>query len=261
MSRLLLLGIGLIASCTLAAEKGRLASMPLGTPAKPTADQLLAQVRDALPIEPVSITAELQSKDRHGHREAHWLVDMRLEWGAPVPQAEYIISDAFGKELQRLVITRPHHEAANFTLTTAHLPSEALAKEGPSPRSLTNIWEQVEGTDFTWADLSFDFLWWTGGQTVGMQKRKKRFCWVVDIPAPEQYARSYSGIRLWIDSEMHFPLMAEVFDHEHQRVRLIDIKRLRRLGENRWTVGVIEVRSYPSKHKTMLRVRRVETEL
>ena len=115
----------------------------------------------------------------------------------------------------------------------------------------------IQETDVTWIDLSLSFLWWRGGQTVGAEKIKGRFCYVVDLPIPEGSAMGLAGVRLWIDPQAHVMMRAAAMDMAGQMMRRLEVKSLKKIDEI-WMVKDLEIRSYPSRHKTMLRVRSVE---
>ena len=86
---------------------------------------------------------------------------------------------------------------------------------------------------------------------------KGRDCYVIDIPAPAEAFAGCSGVRVWIDPRINILLRAEAFDHESKRQRRVEVKSFRKIND-RWFIKDIEIRSYPSQHKTILRVRDVQ---
>lgn len=214
----------------------------------PAADRVLARVREAMPSVPLRLTGLLQSRSPSGEIEQTCPADIRLDWGSTPPTATYIIRDAFGAELERLVMRWPASGRAEY---------EYRSGDPPAPAELPDLTQTIQGMDFTWADLSLDFLWWSGGRTAGTEKRKGRPCYILDVPAPPHAVSAYSGVRLWVDAEVHVLLQAEAYDRDRQRVRRLQVKSLKRVNDL-WTIQNLDIQTFPSRHKTTLRVRDLE---
>ncbi|MGD9874219.1 MAG: outer membrane lipoprotein-sorting protein [Kiritimatiellia bacterium] len=217
---------------------------------EPTAQDLLALVRAALPDAPMDVQARYHSKTRRGEIETEGRVDIHTEWGGMIPSAKYVLRDLFGEEQQRFEISWDANGGASISISTGSPP---VAVENPDPTA------QVAGMDFSWADLSFSFLWWKDARLSGTEKKKGRLCHVVDVIAPDPETGAYAGMRLWIDPEIGLLLQAEGYNRENERIRRMEIKSFKKI-EGLWTIQDIDVESFPSRHKTLLRVRDVETE-
>lgn len=216
----------------------------------PSAQDLLAQVRAALPDAPMDVQARYQSKSRRGDIENEGRVDIHTEWGAAVPTARYVLRDLFGEEQQRFEISWDMNGGASCSLSTGNPPVEVEIPDPTAP---------VAGMDFSWADLSFSFLWWKDARIAGTEKKKGRLCKVVDLIAPEPETGEYAGMRLWIDPEIGLLLQAEGYNRKNERIRRMEIKSFKKI-DDLWTIQDLDVESFPSRHKTLLRVRDVETE-
>ena len=217
---------------------------------EPKAQEILARVRAALPDAPMDVQARYQSKARRGGIEAEGRVDIHTEWGGFPPSARYVLRDLFGEEQQRFEISWDTAGTASFVLSTGNPP---VAVEQSDPTA------QVGGMDFSWADLSFSFLWWKDARLSGMEKKKGRLCHVVDVIAPAPENGEYAGMRLWIDPEIGLLLQAEGYNRSNERIRRMEIKSFKKI-EGLWTIQDIDVESFPSRHKTLLRVSDVEME-
>jgi len=213
----------------------------------PDADVLLAGVRAALPEEKLRITAVLQSKDRVGHLEKSLNADILLDWGRDTGMAEYLVRDAFGTDLERLVVSRTTAEGSHF----AYQSGSPLKEADPPPMN-----QPIQGTDITWADLTLDFLWWPGGRTVGAERIRGRYCYIVEFSTAE-LGRATGALRLWVEPKARVLLRAAAYDAEGSEIRRLDIKSLRKI-DDLWVLKDLEVRTYPTRHKTLLRVRTVE---
>ncbi|OQW95301.1 MAG: hypothetical protein BWK77_07735 [Verrucomicrobia bacterium A1] len=226
------------------------AAAPAEAPAYPDARELLSAVLAGLPDVPVRITAQIQSKSRSGTLEKTLTAEMDLDWRGRPPTARYIIRDAFGGNAAGLNITWK----ADGRRTLRYFTGPSLVSA-----ALPDLDTPIEGTDISWLDLSLSFLWWSGGQTVGAEKIKGRFCHIVDLPAPESDSASCAGVRLWIDPEIHILLQAATYDREGQLLKLLEVKSFRKIGDV-WVIQNIDVQSFPMRHKTSLRVRQAAPE-
>jgi ATP-dependent Lon protease len=175
-------------------------------------------------------------------------VEMLLDWNMDPPGARYTLRDGFGATLSHLSLSWPEGGPADYRYFTG-TPLQAAP--------LPNLAEPIEGTDLAWMDLSLAFLWWPDGVTRGTEEVKGRECYVLDIPAPAGDFAGCSGVRVWIDPRISILLRAEAYGMEDQKLRRLEVKSFRKIND-RWFIKDIEVQSYPSRHKTILRVRDVQ---
>jgi len=216
---------------------------------EPTAVDILAEVRATFPRTPVQVTAELVAKNKRGHIEQTCGLDFFLDLSAPTSFARYILSDAFGEELQRLTITRPLAQEPQF---------DYIQRPSTNSIPLPNPQEPIDGLDFSWADLCFDFLWWSNAVIAGTEKKMNRPCYVLKVFPPEKANQHYAFTRLWIDKKTHGLLQADAYGKDNQLLKRMKVKNLKKVNDM-WTLGDVEIHSYPSRHKTRLRVRNIET--
>jgi hypothetical protein len=217
-------------------------------PVLPSAESILAGVAGALPDIPLLVNAELQSKSKDGKLERRFQVEMLLDWNMDPPGARYTLRDGFGATLSHLSLSWPAGGPAEYRYFTG-----TPLQSAPVP----NLAEPIEGTDLAWMDLSLAFLWWPDGMTRGTEEVKGRECYVLDIPAPADAFTGCSGVRVWIDPRISILLRAEAYGMDDQRQRRLEVKSFRKIND-RWFIKDIEVQSYPSRHKTILRVRDVQ---
>lgn len=221
----------------------------------PPAQELLDGSIGTLPDIPLVITGQLQSKSKDGDIEARISVEMLLDWQADPPTARYTLRDGFGHALEHLAVTWLPGEAPEYR----YFQGDPLVA-APVPV----LSDPVRDTDISWMDLSLSFLWWPGGKTVGAEDLRSRTCYVLEVPAPlgagQAPAGSFGGcskVRLWIDPQIHIMLRADAYDASGQFVRRMDVKGFKKIN-GRWVIQHVEVESYPSRHKTVLRVRDVQ---
>jgi len=214
----------------------------------PDAQKLLAEVRAALPREPLRVEAQLQAKDASGDIEQTLSAEMLLRWNATASRAVFTIRDAFGSDPVQLTVTHSPGAFAQY---------EFLAGDPLQPASPPDVYSVIPGTDVTWVDLSLGFLWWPGGETTGVDKLKGRYCYVVDMLPPVDHWDGAGYVRLWIDPKVDVLLQAAAYNQAGEMIRRLQVKSLQKI-DDLWVVKDLEVRSYPSEHRTVLRVRSVE---
>lgn len=221
---------------------GGLLSEP--APAFPPGEQLLADMRAQMPREPLTLTGELQVRKRKGVVVRTLAVEIVLDLGAEPQVARYTLRDAFGKDLEQLTITRSRNRPA----AVEYASGNPLVKQ-PEP----DLFQPLAGTDMSWTDLSLAFLWWEGGKTVQADTYRGQSCYVVEVPAPAGKPCPYAKVRLWMDEKIHVVLQAEGYDAAGKLVRRLMIKSCKKMND-RWMIKDMELQSYPSEHRTDLRI-------
>jgi len=216
-------------------------------PAMVDGEELLRGVRAALPAVPLRIDAELQSKNPEGQTERVLHAEIRARYSTASADVDVTLRDAFGGDLERMTMIQRPGVMPEYKFYQGN----AL-----EPAAVPDLSESILETEVTWHDLGLSFLWWPGARTVDAEKIKGRFCYVVDVSSPSEEP-SAGGVRLWIDPKVHVLLQAVAYGPNDQPARLVQVKSLKKL-EDMWMVKDLEVKAYPSKRKTMVRVRAVE---
>ena len=214
----------------------------------PPAQELLDGCIGTLPDIPLVITGQLQSKSKDGDIETRINVEMLLDWQAEPPTARYTLRDNFGHALEHLAVTWLPDQPPEYR----YFQGDPLVA-APVPV----LSEPVRNTDISWMDLSLSFLWWPGGKTVGAEELRSRTCYVLEIPAPADSFGGCSKVRLWIDPQINIMLRADAYGADEKFVRRMDVKGFKKIN-GRWVIQHVEVESYPSRHRTVLRVRDVQ---
>lgn len=224
---------------------------PLAAPAQaqtPDGEQMMMQVRAALPHFPLRVSGELQARDRRGNIVRVNPVEMELDWGAEPPRALYIIRDRFGTETERLHITWRAGKSAEYAYAQGN---------PPEPEPLADLNRAIDGLNLDWADLSLSFLWWSDPRLIGSERVRGRFCYIVDITAPEDEVGRYAGVRLWIDPETSLMMQADAYDERNRPVRRLQVKSLRKMDDI-WMVQNLDILDHTTRERVTLRVRQVK---
>ncbi|MGQ9661722.1 MAG: outer membrane lipoprotein-sorting protein [Kiritimatiellia bacterium] len=232
------------------------AELPIGASARPLLDAVLAN----LPREPLMIRGDAIVRRQKGLVVTQFAFEMLLQWGAEPVEARYTLFDPLGRTLEQLTISRPRGQSPRFV----------YARGDPLvPADLPDLYSAVQGSDFSWMDLSLSFLWWPEGTVIGKEEVRGRECYLVELNNPEdssagsnqEQARvvrpGYVRVVLWVDCQFAMLLQAEGYDAAGKPVRCLWVKSLKKV-EERWMVKDMEVQQFPPVHRTRLYVRDVE---
>lgn len=211
------------------------------------ADALLREVTASLPREQLNINGDITVRKRHGIVVNELLFEMLINWGSEPAVASYSIQNMSGTNMEQLTLTR-HADG--------RLYSSYLQKDQPAAANNPNLFNTIQGTDITWIDLTLSFLWWHNGAITGSEEIKGRPCLIVKIPAPKKQSHNYSYVLLWIDQEMRMLLQAEGYNAEKELIRRMWVKSFKKIN-HKWMIKDLEIQSFPSTHRTRLRIREV----
>ena len=219
-----------------------------------SAQQLLDDVVAQLPREPLLIRGDLTVRKRRGIDTRKLKFEMSVNWGSSPAVARYTILDPSGTELEQLTVSRSEGReplleyAAGSPLTAFDTP---------------DLFQHIQGTDVSWADLTLSFLWWRGGSIVRTDEVRGRECYVIEVPAPQRVtpnsardSAKYSRALLWIDKKLHMLLRAEAYDSRNKLMRRLWVKSLKKIGD-RWMIKDMEIQGFPPIHRTKLSIKEV----
>jgi len=213
--------------------------------------ELISDVLAQFPLEPVDLKGDILCRKRHGMPLKELKFEVRMRLGEEKPSVVYSIMDAFGRHLETLVVTPDTAKGCSYSYRKGNDDEDA---------QVPNLFEPIQETDITWADLSLGFLRWTNAAVTGRQEVRGRKCLVVLVsPASSDCAAAgtgaYAAVRVWIDEKLHFMLQAQGLDTNGRAVRTLWVRSVKKMGE-RWMVKDIEVQSDPSR-RTKLTVREI----
>lgn len=194
------------------------------------ADDLLAMVRERLPVDPIRMAGSLKVKAPNNYTKSSRPVEIALDWGAAPPRAQYTIGG------EALTITWHHDVPAYLFSDTGRRPTDTILDSG-----------------ITWADLSFSVLWWPGSRLVGEERKLDRDCYVVEVPVPG----STDTMRLWIDKKMGMLLESLTLDaggKTRRRMKIISIRK----ADDLWVAKDLEIKDYATGNRTLLQITDVE---
>lgn len=222
-----------------------------GTPpalaAEAGADDVLRTCRSMLPVRPVELTGSLILRTRKGIATSEH--DYRLVMRR---------SDEVSLLTVRLMPRGETNVVASVTISrrSGEIPVIRLARSGaPEAEVVDSPLSSVQGTDVTWLDLTFDFLWWPNavyekereGESVHGQT-----CVVIFVK-PEVRIEGLSGVRLWVDRKTGCLMQAEQVGEDGKPIRRLWGTRVKKM-DGKWMVSVLEVETLGSRHRTKITV-------
>jgi hypothetical protein len=219
-----------------------------------SAQQLLNNVINRLPQEPMLLTGELIVRKRRGIPVKDLKFEMMLKWGDTPASARYTIKDKDNADLEQLTITR---DSQNKTKLTYKAGNPLTEKTTP------DLSTAVQESNVSWMDLTLSFLWWKDGKIIGSEEKFGFPCYIVKVTRPKKESDKesdkesedqYASVKLWIDTKNFVFLQAEGYDTDNQIVRKIEMKSCKKIND-RWMIKDMEIKSRNSIHQTKLRVK------
>jgi hypothetical protein len=209
----------------------------------PDGPAVLERMRAALPKELVEVRGSLVPRGEKAGETRPLDAVLVLDWRGDPARAEFELRDVrTGDIVAGFVSERPANGPASYRATDARGESRDVRPT-----------ELAADTAFTWADLAFDYLWWPKAVTAGVEMRRQRRCYLVDVPNPDPRAEEAS-VRLWVDDSVFALLQAETRAADGRVLRELSVKSLRRTG-TQWSVEDIEVKDLRNGRRTVLRIR------
>jgi len=214
-----------------------------------TAPMVLAACRSMLPTNRMELTGALILRNRKGIVQKEFAYRLQMQRGEKKTSLSIDLSEGEGPESKEVASVKI--ERSGNTQPTIQFVSGGETKVIGSPL------ERVLGTDVTWLDLTFDFLWWTDaqyetareGETVHGQK-----CMVILVRPPEKMKiAELEAVRLWVEKGEGCLMQAEQLGEGLKPIRRRWGTRVKKFG-NHWMVSVLEVEELGSRHRTKITV-------
>lgn len=220
-----------------------------------TANQLLDEVLLRLPREPLVITGEFIVRRRKGIVIKKVNFEVLVRWGDNPVFANYTIRDTAGDTLEQLCITRDGNNPPRYN----------YARGNPLVHAeMPGLFNRIQDSDITWADLTLSFLWWRDASIAGVETIKGYSCYIVDVVPPDSVvgvntnaALPYASVRLWIEKKNRVLLQAEGRAVDGTPIRIMWVKSVKKIND-RWMIKDMEVESHPSTHRTRLHIEDVQ---
>ena len=192
------------------------------------------------PDVPMQIQATIKTRQQGGPIDKVVNAEVLLNTEAGLYSAMYTITDAFGGSPEQLIVEREPDRAPRYRFRVGEPLHDA---------QIPNLFQQVKETDLTWLDLGLSYLWWPNGETIGTDRLRGRFCYIVEIPAPHDYAGDFEYVRLWIDPKINMLLQAEAYNVLGDKIRRMSIDSFKKI-DGVWFIKDIDLYTYPERNRT-----------
>lgn len=169
---------------------------PLAVPGDPTADQIVELVHLSRALKKHELRGTLSKDDL----EVPFVVRMEAD-------------------LVRFYFENPKQIInLNIKQKGAELTEVMAGSNKPVPAK--RYGEGIRGTDLTYDDISFRYLYWPKRvKQPNEETVKTRKCWVVDLYAPQQIGE-YGIVRIFVDKESGGLLRTQAYDWQGQMIKV-----------------------------------------
>lgn len=243
--------------CTLAVGADDAPNAPIelasgaGTPPvltrESTADEVLHACCAMLPTHPIEISGALIVRNRKGIVSAEHGYRLMMRHGRDLTVLTI-----------RLTPRGETNETASVTIVrkSGERPSIRLSRPGTAETEvIESPLAQVLGTDVTWLDLTFDYLWWRNASFEDLRERESvhgQKCSVI-LVKPETPVEGLSAVRLWVDKRTGCLMQMEQVGANGQPLRRLWGTRVKKFGD-RWMVSVLESETPGTRRRTKITI-------
>ena len=183
------------------------ASLALAAPF-PEAKDVLASVRLRQSQQQLELQGEL--------REGPTVVPFRLTQTGPIVRYTFSNPD----------------EALQLHLGENDARLEVVTREGVEKIAPAQFDHKVRGTNITYEDLSFRFLYWQNGRVTAENEIRTVPCWKLEMKAPSRQSQ-YSNVWLWVGKENGALMKMEAYDWNAKLSKSFEVVSGQKI-EGRW---------------------------
>lgn len=188
----------------LVAQEVRKAEAPKAQPGKPTAEEIVQMVHLSRALKNHHLNGTLTKGDR------------------TIP-----FTIRMSETLMRFMFTENNqNHIVNLDLTSKGTKLTEVKPGSNAVVPFARYGEGVKGTDLSYDDISFRYLYWAKKTLRGEESIKTRDCWVVDLTNPGNAANSgsYGTVRIWVDQESGGLMKMYGYDWQGKRIKECAVK-------------------------------------
>jgi hypothetical protein len=100
--------------------------------------------------------------------------------------------------------------------------------------------QPIAGSDLTYEDLSFRFLYWPNPKLEGEERVSTHNCWKVRINNPGRKG-DYSLVYVWVHKEYGAFMKVEGFDRSGNRIKRFTVESVMKLADGSYTLRKMKV--------------------
>jgi Outer membrane lipoprotein-sorting protein len=119
---------------------------------------------------------------------------------------------------------------------------DLVTDEGTEKFAASKLQQNIRGTNLTYEDLAFKFLYWPTGRVLGEENVRTRNCWKLQLRAPSRESQ-YSNVLLWVDKASGALMRMEGYDWNAQLVKRFEVVSAQKI-EGRWFLKQMRVEQF-----------------
>jgi Outer membrane lipoprotein-sorting protein len=192
-------------------------TLPPGADPKAVAQELVQNLRSAMPEENTVLTGVLKIRDRDGATRPV-PIECTVEAGKKSWRSVY---QTFSNGVpERLAIVHWPNKPNDYFY------ARGTNELRPVPAAQANL--PIGGSDFWLTDLGLDFLHWPQQRIIKTEMRKSRWCNVLESINPKPAPGGYGKVISWLDKETGGPLLAEAYDAGNKVLKNFELKSVKK---------------------------------
>ena len=194
----------------------------------PSAKDILASVRMIESQHQIDLQGQLRQNDV--------IVPFRLTQNGP---------------LIRYSFTNPD-EVLQLRLGEKSSRLDLVTDAGTEKFSASKLNQKIRGTNLTYEDLAFKFLYWPTARVLGEENVRTRNCWELQLRAPSRESE-YSTVLLWVDKASGALMRMEGYDWNGQLAKRFEVVSAQKIGD-RWFLKQMRIEQLqPGTNKVQAR--------
>lgn len=107
----------------------------------------------------------------------------------------------------------------------------------------------IAGSDLTYEDLSFRFLYWPNPSLEGAERVSTHNCWKIRLNNPGRKG-AYSVVYVWVHKEFGAFMKIEGFDRSGKRLKRFEVRDVQKLSDGSYTLKKMDVLSMNGNRTT-----------
>jgi hypothetical protein len=100
--------------------------------------------------------------------------------------------------------------------------------------------ESIAGSDVTYEDLSFRFLYWPQPKLLGDERVRTHDCWKIRVPNPG-FKGAYRLVYVWVHKDSGAFMKIEGFDQAGTRLKRFEVQSVMKLADGSYTLKEMRV--------------------
>jgi Outer membrane lipoprotein-sorting protein len=116
---------------------------------------------------------------------------------------------------------------------------DVVTDGGTEQFAASKLKQKIRGTNVTYEDLAFKFLYWPAARVLGEENVRTRNCWKLQLRAPSRESQ-YSNVLLWVDKAGGALMRMEGYDWNAQLAKRFEVVSAQKI-EGRWFLKQMRV--------------------